>query len=105
MKKTISEHFSPRASLCALAAKIRTLKLFETISEHVHIHQKTVKHKPIDKLCDAFIAILAGAHGLVEINTRLRTDIGSGGFVHKVCRLQKIHGLLKKSKTTALPQK
>jgi hypothetical protein len=28
----------------------------------------------VDKLYDAFIAILAGAQGLSEINTRLRTD-------------------------------
>jgi hypothetical protein len=40
----------------------------------VQIAQKTVKHTPSDKLYDAFISILAGAHGLVEINTRLRSD-------------------------------
>jgi hypothetical protein len=28
----------------------------------------------VDKLYDAFISLLAGAHGMVEINTRLRTD-------------------------------
>ena len=38
------------------------------------MHQKSIKHKPIEKLYDAFIAILAGAHGLSEINTRLRSD-------------------------------
>src|SRR5438270_13013451 len=36
-----------------------------------HTH---VKHTPLDKLYDAFIAMLAGAHGLVEINSRLRAD-------------------------------
>jgi hypothetical protein len=40
------------------------------------IAQKTVKHTPIEKLYDGFIAILAGAHGLVEVNTRLRSDQG-----------------------------
>jgi hypothetical protein len=74
MSKLTSQHFSPRASLCALGPKIRSLKLLETISKHVFIKQKTVKHKPVDKLFDAFIAILAGAHGLCEINTRLRSD-------------------------------
>jgi hypothetical protein len=34
----------------------------------------SVKHAPTDKLYDAFISLLAGAHGLVEINTRLRSD-------------------------------
>jgi hypothetical protein len=50
------------------------LKLFETISQHVRIKQKTIKHTPLEKLTDAFIAILAGAHGLSEINTRVRSD-------------------------------
>jgi hypothetical protein len=40
----------------------------------VQIAQKTVKHKPVDKVYDAFISILARAQGLVEINTRLRSD-------------------------------
>jgi hypothetical protein len=40
----------------------------------VKIQQKTIDHRPADKLKDAFIAILAGAHGLHEINTRLRAD-------------------------------
>src|SRR5215218_4119963 len=74
MSKHASQHFSPRASLCALGPKIRSLKLLETISNHVFIKQKTIKHKPVDKLFDAFIAILAGAHGMCEINTRLRSD-------------------------------
>ncbi len=34
----------------------------------------SVKHSPSDKLYDAFISLLTGAHGLVEINTRLRSD-------------------------------
>ncbi len=91
MKNDISEHFSPRASLCALASKIKSLKLFDTIGQHVHIHQKTVKHKPIDKLLDAFIAILAGAHGLVEINTRLRADIAlQRAFGREACAEQSV---------------
>ncbi|HST20597.1 MAG TPA: transposase [Blastocatellia bacterium] len=75
MNQNTIEHFSPCASLCALAPKIVSLKLFETISEHLFIKQKTIKHKPIDKLKDAFISILAGAHGLCEINNRLRSDV------------------------------
>jgi hypothetical protein len=75
MNQSTFEHFSPHASLCSLAPKILSLKLFETLSEHLFIKQKTIKHKPIDKLKDAFISILPGAHGLVEINTRLRSDV------------------------------
>jgi len=67
MNKNMSQHFTPHATLCALGATIQSLKLFDIISQHVHIHQKKIKHEPIDKLYDAFIAILAGAHGLCEI--------------------------------------
>ncbi len=72
--KTASRLFTARAPLAALSLKLRSLKLFETISQHVKIKQKTIKHTPIEKLTDAFIAILSGAHGLSEINTRVRPD-------------------------------
>ena len=70
-----TNHFSPAASLAALGVKLSQLDLFGPIRTHVQIKQKTVKHTPTDKLYDAFISLLAGAHGLVEINTRLRTDL------------------------------
>ncbi len=69
-----SRLYSPRATLCAIGIKLRSMKLFETIADHVKIKQKTVKHTPVEKLTDAFIAILAGAHGLCEVNTRVRSD-------------------------------
>jgi len=69
-----TQHYTPHATLAAIGVKIRSLKLFDTIKEHVFIKQKTIKHTPIEKLNDAFIATLAGAHGLCEVNTRLRGD-------------------------------
>jgi hypothetical protein len=60
--------------LAALGLRLRRLGLLEAIAAHVHIPQKTVKHTPTEKLYDAFLAILSGAHGLSEINTRLRAD-------------------------------
>src|SRR5947209_5281589 len=69
-------HFSPTASLAAIGVKLNQLDLFGPIRTQVQIRQKTVKHRPVDKLSDAFISLLVGAHGLVEINTRLRTDPG-----------------------------
>ena len=69
-----TRHYTPHATLAALGIKIRSLKLFDAVKEHVFIKQKTVRHTPAEKLYDAFIAILAGAHGLCEINTRLRSD-------------------------------
>jgi Transposase DDE domain group 1 len=62
------------ASLAVLGVHLRQLHLFDPIREQVHIPQKAVRYTPADKLYDAFIALLAGAHGLVEINGRLRTD-------------------------------
>jgi hypothetical protein len=67
--------FSPCASLAALGYYLQHSKLFEPVRQRVQIMQKTVKHTPLDKLYDAWIAMLAGAHGLVEINTRLRSDL------------------------------
>ena len=69
-----TRHFSPRASLAAIGLKLQQLKLFEIIFEKVKIRQKVVHHTPAEKLYDAFIAILSGAHGLNEISSRLRSD-------------------------------
>src|SRR4029453_17568305 len=75
MKKTAKSataaRFSPRACLAAIGAKLRVLA---PVREKLRIHQQTVKHAPLEKIEDALIAILAGAHGLAEINTRLRSD-------------------------------
>src|SRR5881398_3983582 len=70
-----TKQFSGCASLAALGVKLRELKLFEPIEQGVQIAQKTIKDSPSDKLYDALISLLAGAHGLVEINTRLRADV------------------------------
>ena len=71
----LTQHFSPAASLAALGVHLRQIDLFGPIRDTVKIGQKTVKYTPFDKLTDAFISILAGAHGLCEINTRLRADV------------------------------
>jgi hypothetical protein len=53
---------------------LNQLKVFEPIQQQVKIAQKIVKYSPLDKLMDAFITLLAGAQGLVEINRRLKAD-------------------------------
>ena len=70
----VMEHSSAHASLAALGVHLRHLDLFGPIRQQVRIPQKTVRYSPTDKLYDAFIALLAGAQGLVEINGRLRPD-------------------------------
>ena len=62
------------ASLAALGVKLCELDLLAPIREGVKVPQKCVKYSPFEKLCDCFIAILAGAHGIVEINAGLRAD-------------------------------
>jgi len=86
-----TNHFSPAASLAALGVKLRQLDLFGPIRTEVQIRQKTVKHTPVDKLYDAFISLLSGAHGLVEINTRLRADPAlQAAFGRKACAEQSV---------------
>lgn len=70
----LTQRFTGCASLAALGIKLRTLDLLAPIRKLVQIPQKTVKDTPFEKLSDAFISILAGATGLVEINSRLRSD-------------------------------
>jgi hypothetical protein len=62
------------ASRAARGVHLHSLDLFGPLREHVHIAQKTVRYTPADKLYDACSAVLAGAHGRVEINGRRRPD-------------------------------
>jgi hypothetical protein len=74
LTNTEATTFTPCATLAAIGCHLLHLGLFEPIRTQVQIAQKTVMHSPVDKLLDAFITILAGAHGIVEVNTRLRAD-------------------------------
>jgi hypothetical protein len=76
ISEEVKAYFSSRASLAGMGIEMRRRRLFEPISDRVKIAQKTVRFSPCEKLEDALIAILAGAHGLVEINKRLRPDAG-----------------------------
>jgi hypothetical protein len=58
-----------------MGALIHERRILEPIRQGVHIPQKTIRHSPTDKLLDALIAILGGAHGLVEVNTLVRSDV------------------------------
>ena len=84
----INSRYSPRATLAALGLKLRALDLLATVKAKLRIHQKTVRHTLFQKLEDALITILAGAHGLSEINTRLRWRPGSAESLRqgRLCR-------------------
>jgi hypothetical protein len=66
--------YSPRVALAAVGIHLCNIKLLDPIKQEVVILQKSIRYTPFQKLTDAFITILAGAHGLAEINTRLRSD-------------------------------
>jgi hypothetical protein len=88
---SLSYRFSPRATLAALGIRLQGLHLFGPVRDHVHIGQKTITYTPVQKLSDAFIAILAGAHGFVEINQRLRSDPGlQAAFGRQACAEQSV---------------
>lgn len=72
--KKLTSHFTGSVSLAAIGVKIRQLDLLAPIQKQVYIPQKTVKDTPFEKVSDAFISMLAGAKGIVEVNTRLRSD-------------------------------
>ena len=76
ISESVKAYFSAHTSLAALGIRMRKLKVFEPIVQEVKIAQKIVKYSPTEKLQDAFIAILAGAQGLVEINKCVRADLG-----------------------------
>lgn len=63
-----------QASMALLAQQMERMKIWETIGQMVHIQQKTVQHSPLEKLEDAFLNIISGGHGLVEINSRVRPN-------------------------------
>jgi hypothetical protein len=70
----VVQRSTAHASLAALGVHLHHPDLFGPIRQQVHIAQKTVRYTPVDKLYDAFIALLAGVQGLVEINGRVRPD-------------------------------
>src|SRR5690348_8718459 len=65
---------SEQASKAFLAQQMERMKIWETIGQMVHIQQKTVQHSPLEKLQDAFLNIISGGEGLVEINSRVRPN-------------------------------
>jgi hypothetical protein len=87
----VVQRSTAHASLAALGVHLCHLDLFGPIREQVRIAQKTVRYTPTDKLYDAFIALLAGAQGLVEINGRLRPDAAlQAAFGRRACAEQSV---------------
>ena len=71
-----TRHFTAYASLAIVGLQFQRLKIWKIVAQQVTIKQKKRTHTPAEKLLDCFVNILVGGHGLVEINTRLRADVG-----------------------------
>lgn len=66
--------FSGRASLATVGMWMNQNKIWEAIEERVKIKQKVIRHTPTDKMKDLFINVLAGGHGIADVNNRVRVD-------------------------------
>lgn len=66
--------FSGHASLAIVGTWMNDNQIWKELEEHVKIKQKVIKHTPLDKLKDLFINILAGGHGIADVNNRVRVD-------------------------------
>jgi hypothetical protein len=78
-----------QASLAAFGVLIQQQRLLEPIRATVQIAQKTIQHSPTDKLIDALIGMLAGAKGMVEVNTKVRSDVAvQRAFGRRACAEQ-----------------
>jgi hypothetical protein len=54
--------------------RMRAMGIWQVVEKHVQIKQKVLRYRPIEKLLDGFIMILAGGRGITEVNTRVRPD-------------------------------
>src|SRR5919197_904422 len=63
-----------RASLCALGEYLRRRCCFAPLREQVHIPQKTVRYRPIEKVLDGLLGILCGAKTIAQSNSTIRVD-------------------------------
>ena len=63
-----------RASLCALGEYLKRHCFFAPLQEQVQISQKTVRHRPIDKVLDGLLGILCGAKTISQSNVTIRVD-------------------------------
>jgi len=78
--------YSPRASLAIVGMKVQQMGIWNMIGQQVNIQQKTVIHTPLQKLQDAFINIMAGGQGIVEVNQRVKPDASlSAAFGRQGC--------------------
>jgi len=70
-----TEIVSGQASLALIGKRFCEMGIWAVIERHVKIKQKVRDHTPHEKLLDELINMLAGGHGVGEVNTRVRPDV------------------------------
>jgi hypothetical protein len=89
VKHQYTVKYANQASLAVLGQWQPGRAIWQGVAERVQIPQKTVRHRPIDKLQDIFIHILSGSGGLVAVNSGLRSQIGlQRAFGRQTCAEQ-----------------
>src|SRR5678815_696904 len=68
---------SRRASLGLVAQQMKRMRIWEAIEERVVIKQKVVRYQASDKLKVAWVNMLCGNKGLVQINSQVRPESGT----------------------------
>jgi hypothetical protein len=68
------EEISGQASLVLIGKVFTQMQLWSVVTRWVKVKQKVRQHRPEEKLLDAFINMLTGGLGVVEVNTRVRSD-------------------------------
>jgi hypothetical protein len=87
----VKSRFTAYASLSGIGLQMEARHIFQPIAHYVQIAQKVVLYTPVDKLKDGFINILAGARGMVEVNKRVRSDVGlQRAFGRRGCAEQSV---------------
>jgi len=83
---SLSCRFLPRAALVALGLCLQPRQGFGPLAPHVPIAPQAVNHPPRPQVEEAASAIMAGAHGLVAITTRVRSALAwAAAFGRQAC--------------------
>ena len=76
ISESVKAYFSAIRPWPALAARCESSRCSSRLSKRSRLPKRRSSTVPAEKLLDAFIALLAGAQGLVEVNKRLKADLG-----------------------------
>lgn len=77
MKRTTpAQHFTPRATLAAIGSSVGHLRLFDTISQHLKIKQKTFKYRSnrLARSASSLLSIRSRTNSRLSSRSRARAE-------------------------------